>query len=244
MTPTQRRTERHPARPRPAQQGLSLVELMVGITIGLLVVAGASTMAVSQVVEHKRVVLEAQVQQELRAAAEIMARELRKAGSWGSPELGLWSERSSEPRSNPYGAVSVSDEGRRIEFAYSKQLGQSATYGADAATAPAADERRGFRLQGEHLEFLLGSGGYQPLTDPASLVVTRFEARLKSDTAALTSRCFKPCASGNTQCPPTLTVREVQVFIEAHARHDPQVQRKLDFSTRLVADQVSGSCQA
>lgn len=228
---------------RRLQQGLSLVEMMVGITIGLIVVAGASTVAVNQVVEHKRVVLETQTQQELRAAAEIMVRELRKAGSWGSPELGLWSERTTAPRSNPYGAVTVSDGGQRIEFAYSKNLGLAAAYGADSATAPANDEKRGFRLQGEQLEFLLGSGGYQPLTDPASLVITKFEARLKSSSSPLSSRCFKPCDPANTQCPPTLTVREVQVRIEGHARHDNKVQRKLDFTTRLAADQLSGSCQ-
>lgn len=226
------------------QRGLSLVEMMVGITIGLIVVAGASTMAVNQVAEHKRVVLETQAQQELRAATEIMVRELRKAGSWGSPELGLWSERTTSPRSNPYGAVTVSDGGQRIEFSYSKNLGLAAAYGADTATAPADDERRGFRLNGQQLEFMLGSGGYQPLTDPASLVITRFVARLRTSSAPLSSRCFKPCDAGDSQCPPTLTVREVQVQIDAHARHDSRVQRQLDFTTRLSADQLSGSCPA
>ncbi len=229
---------------RRLQHGLSLVEMMVGITVGLIVVAGASMVAVNQIAEHKRVVLETQTQQELRAAGEIMVRELRKAGSWGSPELGLWSERTTAPRVNPYAAVTVSDGGRRIEFAYSKTLGLAAAYGADNAVSPADDERRGFRLNGEQLEFKLGAGGYQPLTDPASLVVTRFEAKLNTTSSPLTSRCFKPCDPANADCPPTLTVREVQVVVEAHARHDSKVQRKLDFTTRLGADLLSGRCEA
>lgn len=226
------------------QRGFSLVELMVGITVGLIVVAGASTVAVNQLAEHKRLALEAQTQQELRAAGEIMARELRKAGSWGSPELGLWSERTPAPGVNPYAEIIVSDDGSRIEFSYSKSLDKAAVYGADKATSPADDERRGFRLKGQQLEFKLGGGGYQPLTDPATLVVTHFEAKLLGASSPLASRCFKPCEPGNEQCPPVLTVRSVQIAVEGHARHDSQVKRRLHFTTRVSADQLSGSCQA
>ncbi|WP_374435713.1 PilW family protein [Inhella sp.] len=229
---------------RHQQRGFSLVELMVGITVGLIAVAGASTVAVHQLTEHKRLALEAQTQQELRAAGEIMARELRKAGSWGSPELGLWSERNPAPRVNPYTELIVGDDGRRIEFSYSKSLDMAADFGTDNATVPAEDERRGFRLKGQQLEFKLGSGGYQPLTDPATLVITHFEAKVIATSSQLASRCFKPCEPGNDQCPPQLTVRSVQIAVEGHARHDSQVKRRLNFTTRLSADQLSGSCQA
>ena len=226
------------------QSGISLIEMMVGITVGLIVVAGASMVAVNQISEHKRVVLETQTQQELRAASEIMVRELRKAGSWASPELGVWSARTPVPQANPFQAVTISAEGSQIEFSYSNRIAVAHDYGADAAALPDEEEERGFRLSGQQLEFRIGDGGYQPLTDPASLVITRFQNTLRATTSPMASRCAKPCDAGSLTCPPTVTVREVRVLIEGYARHDATIRRSVDFTTRLAADQIQGTCPA
>jgi len=71
----------HPIRRhRSAQQGLSLVELMVGITIGLFVVAAASLVVSNQLFDNRRLLLETQLQQDLRATMDIITRQLRRAG--------------------------------------------------------------------------------------------------------------------------------------------------------------------
>ena len=62
------------------QRGLGLVELMVGITVGLIVAAGASMMAVNQINEHRRLMLETQIQQDLRSVADLLQQDLRRAG--------------------------------------------------------------------------------------------------------------------------------------------------------------------
>ena len=51
-------------------RGVSIVELMVGITIGLFILAAATVMLTSQLADNRRLLLEAQVQQDLRATAD------------------------------------------------------------------------------------------------------------------------------------------------------------------------------
>ncbi|MBB5204191.1 type IV pilus assembly protein PilW [Inhella inkyongensis] len=228
---------------RLSSRGLSLVEMMVGITVGLLVVAGASMVAVNQLAENKRIALETQVQQELRAASEIMVREFRKAGAWGSPELGLWSPRTPNPKPNPFRDVVISPAGTQVEFSYSNALNPG-DHGSDKDVAPDADEMRGFRLSDEQLEFRIGDSGYQPLTDKNAVVVTRFAVELKTAVTELSGSCFKPCDAGAANCPPRVTVRELQVELAGHAKHDAKVTRQHRFTVRLNGDTVEGECKA
>ena len=69
------------APPRRSARGLSLVELMVGIAIGLFIVAAATVMVSGQLGENRRLLLESQLQQDLRATSDIIARELRRSGA-------------------------------------------------------------------------------------------------------------------------------------------------------------------
>jgi prepilin-type N-terminal cleavage/methylation domain-containing protein len=72
------------------QHGLGLIELMVGITVGLIVAAGASIVAVNQINEHRRLMLEMQIQQDLRTTADLIQQDLRRQGFRGTAELGVW----------------------------------------------------------------------------------------------------------------------------------------------------------
>lgn len=62
------------------QRGLSLVELLVGISVGLFVLAGATLLLSTQLGDNRRLLLETQLQQDLRATMDIITRELRRAG--------------------------------------------------------------------------------------------------------------------------------------------------------------------
>jgi uncharacterized protein YneF (UPF0154 family) len=64
---------------------MSIVELMVGVAIGLLIVAAATLMMSGQLSENRRLLVEAQLQQDLRAAADIMTREIRRTGAMIEP---------------------------------------------------------------------------------------------------------------------------------------------------------------
>ena len=72
------RMQSHPQR----QAGLSLVELLVGATIGLFLVGGAAKLFIDSIGDTRRMIIETRVNQDLRAAADLMARDLRRAGYW------------------------------------------------------------------------------------------------------------------------------------------------------------------
>lgn len=220
------------------QQGLSVVELMVGLTVGLIVVAGATTMMVNQLAEHRRLLLEVQVQQDLRAAADLILRDLKQAGSWASAQAGVWSQANPHPLENPYGDVRVS--GSQLAYHYARH-GDTGEHGGPEDHAVSSDEHFGFRVQDGRLDFLLG-GRYQPLTDPATLRITGLRIQVTPHAIPLPDYCPAPCPPGSSQCPPVVEVREVSLSITGQATHDPQVRRSVDMQALLRNDRVRGGC--
>ena len=83
------------------ERGTSIVELLIGIAIGLFIAAGATLLLTSQIGDTRRLLLEAQVQQDLRAAADLMSRDLRRAGYWGNAYRHVWAQTAADV-SNPY----------------------------------------------------------------------------------------------------------------------------------------------
>ena len=221
-------------RRRSAQRGLSLVELMVGITVGMFVVAGAAVLMSSQMGENRRLVLETQVQQDLRAAADIVVRDLRRAGHWTHAHQGLVAMGAASAASNPYGAVDTDNPGgagSEVTFSYARTAAENGA--VDAA------EQGGFRLDGQTIQMRLG-GNWQALTDVNTLQVTQFQVRVTSQTLSLP--CAVPCPAGSTTCPPQQQMRDVTVDIAGRAAHDSAVQRSVRSHARLRNDDVAGSC--
>jgi prepilin peptidase dependent protein B len=65
---------------RRQQHGLSIVELMVGLAIGLVVVAAALLALTHHLRENRSLLMEARLMQDLRTASDLIARDLRRAG--------------------------------------------------------------------------------------------------------------------------------------------------------------------
>jgi type IV pilus assembly protein PilW len=216
--------------------GLSLVELMVGIAVGLMVVAGASFVAVNQIGDNRRLLMETQIQQDLRAAADMVARDLRRAGYWGATELGVWQGNNPNVAPNPYRATTPAAPGpavSEVAFAYSR--------GAEDGAIDAAQEGFGFKLEEGMIKMRLGNA-WQALTDANVLTVTRFDVALAEQTAQ--QACFKDCPGpgGGTACWPTQAVRRFTVEIQGRAVADPAVVRSVRESVRLRNDTTAGAC--
>ena len=235
-----------------SQHGLGLIELMVGIAVGMIVVAGASLMLTQQVSEHRRLVLETQVQQDLRATADLMLRELRRAGSWATPQRGVWAPSPAgvaEPVANPYAATDPATPQltNKVEYSYSRATDRlSSSVAPTAANAEdnvmtSSTEKFGFRLQDGVMQFRLGDR-WQPLTDGNTLLVTAFNVRLNMQSLPLESFCENPCPPGSTSCPPQLLVRSFELAMTGHAAHDERVIRSLNLTSRVRNDQITGSC--
>lgn len=217
---------RHTGHHRGHQRGLSLVELMVGIAVGMFVVAAAATLVTTQLSANRRLLLEVQVQQDLRATADIMTRELRRAGSL--PTLSdsvayVWSTGQGWAM-NPYMAVSpASAPADSMGFESNRSAGGSGPYG--------------FRLVNGLIESRLGPAGWQPLTDRTTMEVTQFVVTPQAAPPIQLS-CNKRCADGTKDCWPTLTVRSYTIDITGRSASDASVVRNVRSVVRLKNDLV------
>ena len=220
-------------RARRCQAGLSLVELMVGVAVGLFVVAGATVAVSNQLGDNRRLTLETQVQQDLRAAADLIVKDIRRSGYWGQAETGVWHPAAVAVNSNPYTGLQGVSNGvaaSGVQFGYSR--------GAENNTLDDATDRSGFRLNNGAIQMYTG-GAWQALTDTNTLRITNFQVTLRTQDIDLA--CFKDCA-GAASCPPKQTVRDITVSIDGTAVHDAAVRRSARSNVRLRNDVIAGAC--
>jgi type IV pilus assembly protein PilW len=225
-------------RPRRVPSGMSLVEMMVGLALGLFIVAGASVLMTNQMGDNRRLLLETQIHQDLRAASDLIIRDLRRAGWWGSADSSVWRAGAAAPLTNPYGAVSpAASDNATNQINYSISSANTTAVVEDNAVA--SNEQFGFRLANNVIQMQVGDSGWQALTDANTIKVTTLNVTVADSVVALA--CFA-CAAGNANCPPQQTLRTIGVQITGQAVHDPNVIRSVQGSVRLRNDLVSGTC--
>lgn len=221
-------------------RGLSLVELLIGTALGLFLVATGLALLTSHLHENRSIVLEARLMQELRAASDAIARDLRRAGHWGDAGAGLW-RGDTPPRPNPYQALqpdSAASDALRIHFSRD----DTENHQLDA------NERFGFRLRNQGIDILLGEGNWQAMTDTGTLLVTAL--RLAPRFTVVSLPCDRACpavdptAVAPTPCPPRLEVRLYDIVLSGQSPTDARVQRSLQTSVRVRNDAVIGQCPA
>lgn len=234
------------SRPGKAQRGIGLVELMVGITVGLIVTAGATVVATRQINEHRRLMLEVQMQQDLRIAADLIQQDLRRAGYRGLPSDGVWEpERNGAAAKNavpnPYMAASTNQAGNEFYYQYAKVANM-------ASSAASSNERFGIQWDSgeKKLSILLGlkangNPNWQPITDPDVVKIDNFVANIVTQQISLADLCDPTIACAAGTCP-TQTVRRVEFTIKAVAKADSNVQRTLTVGEKVRADEISGAC--
>lgn len=220
-----------------SQQGLSLVELLVGITVGMFVVAAAAMLVSNQMSSNRKLLLETQLQQDLRATLDIMTRDLRRAG---------------------YDEVLARDwPGQKIEKAQqiaNIELSTTAAGNGDITFKYArSPERSGWPL-GYQLDegrgviktrmYSVDSGGtastvMQDLTDARVMKVTQF----RIDASASASErlpCPKLCpTTGDDSCWPKLNTRDYRIEVSAESANDNSVKRTMATNVRVRNDYVA-----
>jgi type IV pilus assembly protein PilW len=215
-----------------SQRGLSLVELMVGIALGLFLVAGASTLFVSHLNNSRRLLLEARLNQDLRAVADLVTRDLRRAGYWGNPLQGtVVAAGASSPTANPYATVTPGTG--TITYDFSRDVTEDNTR--------SANERFVFDLNGGVIRMTIGAAAPQPVTDPDTMTVTEFTIAPTETPVDIRDSCAKTCTGGGC---PTITVRQYLVTIKGRATRDPTVTRTMQTRTRVRNDAFAGVCPA
>jgi type II secretory pathway pseudopilin PulG len=208
------------------QRGLSLVELMVGIAIGFFITGAAVLVATSQLTDTRRLLLDTQLQQDLRATADIITRELRRAGSAGSTEIpqnGIWHPTTASVTESSFFPISPPDDesaSSEVEFRYRRGSGVEGPFG--------------FVLEGGVIRSLIGLT-YQELTDPLTMTVTDFAVTADPE-QVFQVPCPRTCPDGTTDCWPSLIVRGYQVSITAESPTDGDVVRTIRSHVRLRND--------
>ena len=205
------------------QGGLSLVELMVGITVGLFVVAAAAMLVANQLSNNRRLLLETQIQQDLRSTADIITREVRRAGYSLAMDAWVWPGGTEAP--NPNQTISVPTP-TEITFQYNRAPGETGPYGfkLDAAT--------------HTIKSQLAAAGWQDLTDKRTLKVTAFTIT-DLGTPELQLPCPKLCADGTKDCWPKYRVRDYRIDIIGESTTDSAVQRSVSTNVRIRNDYVA-----
>jgi prepilin peptidase dependent protein B len=220
-----------------SQRGLSLVELMLGAAIGLFITAAAITLFGGQLREHRSLLLEARLMQDLRTTADLIGRDLRRAGHWGAAGEGVWRAGASGAAPNPYAALEpLAAASDAASFRYSRDPVEN--HRVDT------DEQFGHRLRAGVIELELGAGNWQALTDAATLTVTAFSVTPTLQTIDLGRFCSRACAAGALACPPTQQVRSLALRLTARLVAEPSVVRSLRSEVRLRNDLLSGGCAA
>ena len=242
------------------QAGLSIVEFMVGIAVGLFIVGGATKLFADFIVSNKRLLLETRVNQDLRAAADIVVRDVRRAGYWNNAIAGVWGTGNAAVTPNPHGAVTpATGTGTAVSYSYARNAGDTLD----------DNERTGFRLLSVGGIGVLqiwdggavGSENYQAITDPGTVDVTTFSVTAPSPTlvndlssycgclTALT--CTNTSAAGlidianltfNPAGKPTLTIPSFQVVLTGRSVADPTIVRTVSEAVRVRNASLTGSC--
>jgi prepilin peptidase dependent protein B len=190
-----------------AVRGLSIIELMVGVAIGLAVVAGGAKLLADGLVGNRRTMVEATISQDLRAATDVIARDLRRAGYWQNSHLGV----TGIPALNNYRAVTPAPSAgtvATVEYSYSND-GNNTRDDAEFFGFDRATDANGMGFLRMKLGQAGGAGGtpnWQPLTDPRSVNVTGFTVRAVTREISLGEMCRgSPLSAGGT--PPSACCR-------------------------------------
>jgi type IV pilus assembly protein PilW len=218
-----------------SQRGLSLVELMVGIAVGLFIVAGASVVVSTQLADNRSLLLETQLHQDLRATADIITRELRRAGAEESAASHVWAPAGSA--SSAHSSVTLSAGLDQVGFEYVRAANPG-PWGFKLEQVEVAGVQRGV------IRTLLATGGWHDLTDRNTLDVTAFRvAPIPAPPAppvTETLPCARACSvdPNDITCWPELEVRTYEIAIAAQAVSDPRVQRSIRSTVRLRNDRL------
>ncbi len=211
---------------------------MVGMAIGLFVVAGATLAVTGQLTENRRLLEDTRVQQDLRAAVALISRDVRRAAYTGLAYRSVWPPNNAAGiqlgLTNAYAAMTpASGATSQVVYSASKAL-----FPSQEDNVLTDDEVSGFRYNAnaKTIEMQLGNGNWQALTDPASVQITRFDIAVNKDDRDLP--CAQQCPMGPNGRALKLSTRDVVFTIVGQSATDPTVVRSLSNAVRVRNDIV------
>lgn len=230
---------------RMSHKGFGLIELMVSIVIGLIVVGGVTALVVSVLRANNENMAMTRLTQELRGAAELVTRDVRRAGftATAAKNIGRLSQNTSLSVVNDFDEVIFYDGSTEVDFTATPYEGPADcvlfSYDANGDGTLSSGDYRGFRFASDRqaIEMYVGDDtnwdcgtttNWEALTDPNTLEVTEFSFSTKDQ------QPFKHPTVGNLE----VTVREIVITLDGRLRGDPEVSRTVAETIRVRNDLV------
>ena len=245
------------ARSRSGQRGLSIVEFMVGIAIGMFIIGGAIKLFVDNLTNNRRMLVETRVNQDLRAAADLIVRDLRRASYWRNAAAGVSTDSTVPAVINPYRVVDGTTVANQVTYSYSKD---------NVDTLDATLEGFGVRrdtVNGVGVIQLRTANAWQTITDPGTLDIpvgglsipapTSTEVPLWDACACLFELiCFEDEFKNpnpitllkgiHFDARPRLAIRQYTLVLNGRSVTDNRVLRQITETVRVRNDEMIGAC--
>lgn len=221
-------------------QGLSMVELLISVVLGLLVVAAGGTIAVATITSSRRGMVEARLEQDVRSALSVVERELRRAGYWSDA---MFEGRKPDPNQavvarNPHVPITVTNS-RQVDYTYSsKDLNNDLSSTEDFSIRVLEDAQAGTGVLQIRRD---RQGSWEPLTDPDTVRITAFnvnlDTQLSRQLAASNDCCTCPAPAPAPQCRGT-DLRVYSIELTGVSRSDTSLRKTLATTVRVRNDQI------
>lgn len=192
------------------QTGVTLIELMIGVVVGLIILAGVLNVFVATIKSSSDALKSSRLNQEIRAAMSLISGDIRRAGYWGTAAAG-----STNPFMTATSKIAIQgyggNAGACILF----------TYDLNADGTIDADEYMGYRFDSTNNEIdvktssadagsgvgnmtndaTCNKGSWEALTDSSTITISQTGA---TPVFSLTdAQCLNVTDDPTTDCQPT-----------------------------------------
>jgi type IV pilus assembly protein PilW len=208
------------------------------MTIGLFILAGSLSLFASHIASSRRLALETRFNQDLRAALDLMTRDLRRGAYWGNALAGT---RVAQP--NPYAAVTLAPatDPHQILYSYTRDPTENSSLDSN--------EVFGFRLAGGAIQMCFGGSSasacnnWQSLSNTDILTISEFSIVPTETEIDVRAACATDCIdSALAPTCPRIQVRSYTLTLSGTSTSDPALSRTLRSQVRVRNDALLGSC--
>lgn len=230
------------------QTGFSLIELMIGMVLGLVVVGGAISMYAATIRGSTDTVNSARLNYDLDSVMQLMVNDIRRDGYWGDAVVG------SIATDNPFttGATDIQISNKTGEAANSCIL---YAYDANADGVVDLEEYYGFRLNdsGVDMRFARGAGAstcnlgtWGPIIDTNNVDVTvltfsnaNYKCLNVTQGNAYDLSCAAVITAGNLSSTETaVETRRIDINLQGTVDGDAAVDKELDGIVKVRNERI------
>lgn len=228
------------------QRGFSLIESLIGITLGLFIVTGTLVLMSNMMLSNRDLLLETRLIQNLRTSADLIVRDIRRAGYWAGASSGVYvpGSNAAVPQ-NAYrnlipGSCDDTNLATSVASPPSTTTLSSLCYYIEQGTpdnTTSTSEMFGFKLRNGILYAFVAGNIPQALSDPDSVTITQFNLISSPVEILLSSNC-----SSIPAIIPKVVIREFEVEVRGYLPSDSSLVRGVRTKVKVRNNAISGSC--